>query len=263
MDINLMLLFILCHLLMDFIFQNDNILKLRFPNCRKKSTQILKSVKGNFYHTLVHLLGTFFIVSFYAIYNHIKIPFVSIMIIIICHFIIDFIKSLIIIYFPDLKDNLWIFLLDQISHIFIISLVFLKNNNHINEFDNKSKILIIIIIFLLSTYVSGIFIKILIKFISRKEKFFNEEIIINNAIRDSGAKNGGFIIGILERTFILVIMILNQPSIIGFVLAVKSVARFKKLEDENFAEYFIIGTFISFIIAIISGRIIYLLLKSY
>ena len=91
----------------------------------------------------------------------------------------------------------------------------------------------------------------------------DNEVIINNAIRNSGAKNGGFIIGILERTFILVIMILNQPSIIGFVLAVKSVARFKKLEDENFAEYFIIGTFISFIIAIIGGRVIYLLLKSY
>ena len=77
MDINLMLLFILCHLLMDFIFQNDNILKLRFPNCRKKSTQILKSVKGNFYHTLVHLLGTFFIVSFYSIYTFYKFYILS------------------------------------------------------------------------------------------------------------------------------------------------------------------------------------------
>ena len=263
MDINLILLCILCHFLMDFIFQNNNILRLRFPNYRKKSTQVVKAVKGNFYHALIHLLGTFFIVDFYSIYNHIEIPFVSLIIIIICHFLIDFIKSLIIIYFPDLKDNLWIFLFDQISHISIISLVFLKNNNYTNGFDNKSKILLIIIIFLVSTYVSGIFIKILIKFISRRDKFFNDEVIINNAIKNSGAKNGGFIIGILERTFILVIMILNQPSIIGFVLAVKSVARFKKLEDENFAEYFIIGTFISFIIAIIGGRVIYLLLKSY
>ncbi|CDM70435.1 putative membrane protein [Clostridium bornimense] len=263
MDVNLILLCILCHFLMDFIFQNNNILKLRFPNYRKKSTQILKSVKGNFYHALVHLVGTFFIVIFYSIYNNIEIPFVSLIIIIVCHFIIDFIKSLIIIYFSDLKDNLWIFLLDQISHICIISLVFIKSNSYINGFNNKSKILFIIIIFLLATYVAGIFIKILIKFISRSDKFYNDEVIINNAIRNSGAKNGGFIIGILERTFILVIMILNQPSIIGFVLAIKSVARFKKLEDENFAEYFIIGTFISFIIAIIGGRIIYLLLKSY
>lgn len=263
MDVNLILLCILCHFLMDFIFQNNNILKLRFPNYRKKSTQILKSIKGNFYHALIHLLGTFFIVSFYAIYNHIDIPFLSLIIIIICHFFIDFIKSLIIIYFPYLKDNLWIFLLDQISHMCIISLMFLKNNNYTIEFNNKSKILLMIIIFILSTYVSGVFIKILIKFISGRDKFYNDEVIINNAIRDSGAKNGGFIIGILERTFILIIMILNQPSIIGFVLTVKSVARFKKLEDENFAEYFIIGTFISFIIAIIGGRIIYLLLKSY
>lgn len=263
MDTNLIFLCIICHLLMDFTFQNNNILKLRFPNYNKKSIQIVKSIKGNLYHALIHLLGTFFIVSFYSIYNNIKIPIFSLIVIIICHFLIDLIKSITIIYFSNTKDNLWIFLSDQIFHIFVIIFVIVKSNNYINVFNNKSKILLIIIIFLLSTYVSGIFIKILIKFISNKDKRYNDEVIINNVMKNSGAKNGGFIIGILERIFILLIMILNQPSMIGFVLAAKSVARFKKLEDENFAEYFIIGTFLSFIIAIIGGRTIYLLLKSY
>ncbi|MBU5317608.1 DUF3307 domain-containing protein [Clostridium bornimense] len=263
MNINLILLCILCHFLMDFLFQNDTILKLRFPSYKKKSTDIVKSMKGNFYHTLVHFIGLFFIVGGYSVYNNIAVPFFSLFIITIGHFIIDFIKSFIIIYFPDFKDNLWIFLIDQMLHIVVILVSFLRSDNSAYEFNNTSKILLIAIVFLLSTYVSGIFIKILIKYISKRDKFFNDEVIINNRIKNSGAKNGGFIIGILERTFILVIMILNQPSIIGFVLAVKSVARFKKLEDENFAEYFIIGTFISFIIAIIGGRIIYLLFQSY
>ena len=48
---------------------------------------------------------------------------------------------------------------------------------------------------------------------------------------------------------------------IGFILTIKSVVRFKKLSNDSFAEYFIIGTFLSFIPAILCGVIIKSLFK--
>lgn len=47
-----------------------------------------------------------------------------------------------------------------------------------------------------------------------------------------------------------------MPLVIGFILTVKSVARLKKFDDDRFVEIFIIGSFISFISAIIIGYII-------
>lgn len=67
------------------------------------------------------------------------------------------------------------------------------------------------------------------------------------------------IIGILERLFIICAIVLGiaqntqMVQIIGFVLATKSVARFKEFDDRDFVEYFIIGSFISFTSAILIG----------
>ena len=48
-------------------------------------------------------------------------------------------------------------------------------------------------------------------------------------------------------------MLIDYYSIIGFILTAKSIARFNKLSDQRFAEYFIIGNLISFTLAIIGG----------
>ncbi|NHJ02314.1 MAG: hypothetical protein EAX86_09285 [Candidatus Heimdallarchaeota archaeon] len=66
-----------------------------------------------------------------------------------------------------------------------------------------------------------------------------------------GIHGAGIIVGILERTIILTLGLLNQYSAISFVLAAKSMARFKQLEKQDFAEYYLIGTLSSFSIAII------------
>ena len=48
-------------------------------------------------------------------------------------------------------------------------------------------------------------------------------------------------------------MLIDYYSIIGFILTAKSIARFNKLSDQRFAEYFIIGNLISFTSSIIGG----------
>ena len=63
-------------------------------------------------------------------------------------------------------------------------------------------------------------------------------------------------IGILERTFIYFSIILGRIEGITIVIALKSIARFRELRDRAFAEYFLIGTLLSILIASASGVII-------
>ena len=58
-------------------------------------------------------------------------------------------------------------------------------------------------------------------------------------------------IGILERIIVVILVLLNASSAIGFVLTAKSIARFKQLEDnKGFAEHYLIGTLLSVSIAL-------------
>ncbi|MBA3073294.1 MAG: hypothetical protein FP831_06845 [Anaerolineae bacterium] len=68
-----------------------------------------------------------------------------------------------------------------------------------------------------------------------------------------GLKEGGKMIGWLERLLIFVFVLTGQYAGVGFLIAAKSVFRFgelKESENRKEAEYIIIGTFISFLFAL-------------
>lgn len=65
--------------------------------------------------------------------------------------------------------------------------------------------------------------------------------------------NSGELIGKLERLIIALFVLYGHYAGVGFVLTAKSLARFKMLEDHDFAERYLIGTLSSTIIAIIVG----------
>jgi hypothetical protein len=70
----------------------------------------------------------------------------------------------------------------------------------------------------------------------------------------------GRFIGILERLFVFYFIVSGQWQAIGFLLAAKSIFRFgdlKESKDRKLTEYILIGTFLSFGIAILTA-IIYL-----
>jgi hypothetical protein len=63
--------------------------------------------------------------------------------------------------------------------------------------------------------------------------------------KNSGIKDGGKIIGYLERSLIFLFILTGYPAGIGFLIAAKSVFRFGELTDPSRrqqAEYIIIGT---------------------
>jgi len=70
---------------------------------------------------------------------------------------------------------------------------------------------------------------------------------------EKGLRGAGIFVGILERAIILTLSLLNQFGAISFVFLAKSMARFKQLEQRDFAEYYLIGTLTSFFIALLGG----------
>ncbi len=60
----------------------------------------------------------------------------------------------------------------------------------------------------------------------------------------------GATIGILERLLIVAFVLTGSTAAIGFVVAAKTLARFKQLDDRDFAEYYLLGTLASVAVAL-------------
>ena len=65
----------------------------------------------------------------------------------------------------------------------------------------------------------------------------------------------GATIGVLERILIVVFVLTGSEAAIGFVVAAKTLARFRLLDDRDFAEYYLLGTLASVAVAIVTALI--------
>lgn len=214
--------FILAHLAGDFLFQPDKWIKHKKKGKYKS--------KYLYWHILIHTVLLLITLQFN--FNYWK----GIILVIISHYIIDLLKLCL-----DKKVNSRIlFFTDQILHFIVIAGVV----HYYNPFNvNLSSVytiesLLIITFVLITTYVSSVVIKILIS----KWK-----------INDESPNQAGKYIGMLERLFIFSFIILDYWEGIGFLLAAKSVFRFgdlSKAEDRSLTEYILIGTLLSFGIAV-------------
>jgi hypothetical protein len=63
----------------------------------------------------------------------------------------------------------------------------------------------------------------------------------------------GATIGVLERILIVLFVLTGSEAAIGFVVAAKTLARFRLLDDRDFAEYYLLGTLASVAVAIVSA----------
>ncbi|KIQ17310.1 hypothetical protein RT99_19475 [Flavobacterium sp. MEB061] len=234
-----MILFIkllLAHLLGDFIWQ---------PNSwvADKETKKHKSIYL-YFHILLH--G---ILAAVLVWEIAFIPYA--ILIAISHGIIDLIK----LNFQQNKTKRTWFIADQIAHILVlIAIVLLYQNKTINFiwFDNQFWILITGFLFI--TKPTSIFIKTIISIWSPESQDSNQ---------DNSLANAGNYIGILERLFVFCFILTGHFEAIGFLLAAKSIFRFgdlKEAKDRKLTEYVLIGTLISFGVAITLGLIVQALL---
>ncbi|HOB86968.1 MAG TPA: DUF3307 domain-containing protein [Bacillota bacterium] len=74
--------------------------------------------------------------------------------------------------------------------------------------------------------------------------------------RRGDALLAGRYIGYLERAIILSLTLAGAFTSIAFVLAAKSIARYKELENKDFAEYYLVGTLLSALLAILGGLLL-------
>jgi hypothetical protein len=65
----------------------------------------------------------------------------------------------------------------------------------------------------------------------------------------------GSTIGIIERLLIVVLILTGAEAAIGLVVAAKTLARFRQLDDRAFAEYYLLGTLASVSVAVVSGLV--------
>jgi Protein of unknown function (DUF3307) len=67
---------------------------------------------------------------------------------------------------------------------------------------------------------------------------------------EPGPERVGATIGVLERLIVCVLVLTGQVAAVGLVIAAKTLARFRQLDDRRFAEYYLIGTLASVTLAL-------------
>ena len=78
---------------------------------------------------------------------------------------------------------------------------------------------------------------------------------------ESNVEHGGKKIGQFERIIILTFVLLNQYEAIGFLITGKSIIRFADHNSNLRSEYVLVGTMMSYAIAILAGVFVNYLLK--
>lgn len=217
---------LLAHVLTDFLFQSNEMAtgKLKFKN--------------NLYHCLILLA-----ISSVLLMNSLPVKTIFMLLLIsIFHGIIDFGKAKIDVKISG-QLNWFLFSLDQLLHILsillILSLFFptcvetsiLKFTGILNSI-NFFKIAVF---FFVISFGGSYFTASVCKGFNPSEK------------SDNSLERAGRYIGILERIIVSASILIGRFEIIGFLIAAKSIIRHQEKNEKAFAEYFLIGTFTSFI----------------
>jgi hypothetical protein len=166
--------------------------------------------------------------------------------------------------------NLWLFILDQILHIAVLIIVWLWMIEGWREIRSVAASVFPNYRYLLRLlgYV------IVVGPVGYLIRFLTDKWATDLDKSDDGLQDAGMWIGILERTLIITLVFIEQFTAIGFLVAAKSILRLidkpqpSKLsfEEQVFSsrkhtEYVVIGTFLSFSFALITGLMINFLLK--
>lgn len=221
----LLLSLLLAHVIADFYLQNDKY-------CLQKEERKLKSWFLYVHSLLVGVVSWAFVpVYSFGLYA---------LVIALSHLAIDIVK----VHSPK---GLWSFTLDQFVHLTVLVAVSFSFNT-VTELPVQSadcattfSIPLSILAILLCIKPANILIKLILK-----------KYQIGEAQSCENIKNAGALIGNLERILTIVFVIIGQYEAIGFIIAAKSILRFKDTDTAK-TEYVLAGTFLSFGIALLCG----------
>ena len=222
---------ILGHLIGDFLFQPDSWVKAK-ENKKLRAWQL-------YMHTFIH-----FSLIMLLIWD---IRFLEWAFLIAgTHFITDVLKSLM----QNEKTKRTWFFADQLVHLIIVILVSVLSQNlqfTLDALDYEYYLLLITFVYALTQPVSVVIRSVIARWTPATNK--------NNT---DSLENAGNVIGIMERLFVFTFVITGHWEAIGFLIAAKSIFRFGDLKDSKeriLTEYVLIGTLLSFGIALLAGII--------
>ncbi|RDY59252.1 DUF3307 domain-containing protein [Flagellimonas nanhaiensis] len=232
--ITLALKLVLAHFIGDFVFQPTHWVEDKLEKKWKS--------KYLYWHMGVHLLVLLIVLQL----HHLGI----VAIIIVSHYLIDLGK----LAFTNEKNYRWLFALDQVLHLLVLAAILYWNTPFEIDFqalfNEKNLMLLTFLVFV--TYVCGILMRMLLA-------PYIDEIIKDDDPNEGGSlKNAGKYIGMLERLFVFGFILMQQWAAIGLLIAAKSVFRFGDLnkgKNRKLTEYVLIGTLLSFGLAILSGML--------
>lgn len=229
---------LLAHLIGDFFLQPEQWVK-------DKEKKKLKSI-WLYVHVSIHIALMF--VLLWDLQYTLLILSIGFM-----HLIIDSLK----IQLQQKNNKRLLFFLDQLFHfvtIFVLVYLFSDTDFGFNiELNNQLLLLIICIAFL--TKPTSIIMK----------SIFSKWNISKLTKDNESLKDAGTYIGILERLLVFIFILIGEWEAVGFLITAKSVFRFGDLtasKERKLTEYILIGTLISFGIAI-TISLLYLNLKTY
>ena len=178
----------------------------------------------------------------------------------VVHFVVDWGKRVYVRHRNNgMSNKPSIFYIDQIVHI--ITLIIAAECMALNKYPIEPNsffssitaetgveytiIIKIALIILLNAKPINIFIK-------KLTESFKPAASNSNTVGGAGA-----LIGCVERWIISLLFGISQYALIGFILTAKSLARYKQLEEASFAEYYLLGTLLSSLCAILSYILIF------
>jgi len=240
----------LAHLLTDFVFQTHRLVE------QKKSGKLL----AYFLHGLTHYFTAIALVSFFIAGSGLMLrTHVVILALTLIHLLLDFAK----IRFAQealVDDGATAYVSDQLLHLVGVAFAasLLAPGLSLAEVAAllgqaraiPNKLFFVPIVYVGVIFGGGYLIRALTRPLAKS---------INLEQPDKGGEpmqNAGLYIGWLERFLLLTALLLQSPGTAGLILAAKAIARYPEFKSEHFAEYFLIGTLLSFSIAVLGGAIL-------
>ena len=281
----LLLSLILAHLLADFYLQTDNMVQDKLKNIKKHifhhflMNTIVLAAGWFFFHRQDDPLMAIIWPLLFITGTHLIIDLVKIK-------LVDHLSA------RENLNKLWFFIVDQLLHLFMVLIamqLFFKISlvSNVDRFmkllfeegrnlDASGTILVIVIILILGTSVSGHMIRILLGSLPGQLLTFEGKYTFKNELKepaypqtgrgDRGLSeqysymifnkhdmSRGKLIGYIERLLVILLTYYGSYPAIAFIVTAKSIARFKQMDDRDWAEYFLLGTLTSMFLGIMFG----------
>jgi hypothetical protein len=215
------------------------------------------------HHTLIHLVVS---AAALAVFTPLSLgqatTLAALALLVLGHLGLDFAKSAAVRRKPSLDGSL-LYVTDQLLHVAVVALaaaVAVQTAAPTASvftlwLEARDTVLVYLVVIAATVFPAGYLIRYLLQPLSRQLAASRD---YQTQPYDSlkGLSNAGLYLGWLERGLLVIAFAMGSFTAVGLIIGAKSVARFPEFKSRAFAEYFLIGTLISVVIAAIGGWVL-------